>query len=387
MESPLVRRMQPYASTIFDTMSELARTTGAINLGQGFPDTDGPQEVLDAAREAIATGHNQYPPGRGTPELRTAIARHQLDWYGIELDPDTDVVVTAGANEACTAAILAFCEAGDEVVMLEPAFDNYLAATALAGAVPVPVTLRHPDYRLDPDELRAAVTPRTRLLLVNSPHNPTGRVLDAEELQAVADVAIEHDLLVLTDEVYEHLTFDDHRHVPLASLPGMFERTVTLSSGGKTFHTTGWKTGWATGPQRLVDAVNAVKLWMTFTNGGPLQPAIAVGLGLPRSRFDQMRASLQAGRDALVPALQQLGLDVRPSQGSYFVMADISPVAPGRDGLDWCTELPHRCGVVGVPAQAFYLDPERGRTLVRFAFAKRPEVIADAAHRLSALAS
>ncbi|MGN6577681.1 MAG: aminotransferase class I/II-fold pyridoxal phosphate-dependent enzyme, partial [Nocardioides sp.] len=306
-------------------MSQLAVDTGAVNLGQGFPDTDGPLEVAEAAVEAIRSGVNQYPPGPGTPELRAAVAAHQKRFYGLEVDPAGEVLVTAGATEALAASLLALVEPGDEVVALEPFYDSYAAGIAMAGGVRVPVTLRAPDYRLDVDALRAAVTPRTRLLLVNTPHNPTGTVLTRSELEAVAAVAVEHDLLVVTDEVYEHMVFDGE-HVPLATLPGMWERTVTISSAGKTFSFTGWKIGWATGPAELVTAVRTAKQVLTYVNGAPFQPAGAVGLGLPDEYFAGLRDGLGAKRDRLCDGLASVGFDVFVPQGTYFVTTDIRPL-------------------------------------------------------------
>ena len=284
MTVPTAHRLDGIPPTIFTTMSALAQRTGAVNLGQGFPDADGPASVLESAREAIATGANQYAPGNGVAALRQAIARHQQRHYGLDLDPDTQVLVTTGCTEGIAAALLGLVNPGDEVVVLEPYYDSYVAMIQMAGGVRRPVTLRAPDFRLDVDELRAAVTPRTRFVLLNSPHNPTGTVLTRDELQAVADVALEHDLVVITDEVYEHLTFGDHAHVPLATLPGMFDRTLTLSSAGKSYSVTGWKVGWATGPTDLVAATLAASQWLTFTSGAPLQPAVAHG-ARPRARL------------------------------------------------------------------------------------------------------
>ncbi len=381
----LTSRLQGFGTTIFAEMSALAVRTGAINLGQGFPDYDGPPQVLDAAVGAIRSGHNQYPPGRGVPALREAIARHQQRWYGLRYDPDTEVLVTAGATEAIAAACLALCEPGDEVVVLEPTYDSYQASIAMAGATPVFVTLRPPGYRLDVDALRAAITPRTRLLLVNSPHNPTGTVLDRAELEAVAAVAIEHDLVVVTDEVYEHLTFDRHEHIPLATLPGMRERTVTISSGGKTFNTTGWKIGWLCAPPALVTAVTTAKQFLTYVSGGPFQPAIAVGLDLPDAYFSDLATDLSAKRDELCAGLEDAGFKVFRPQGTYFVTVDIRPLRPDGDGMAFCRSLPELCGVVAVPNQVFYADAATGRHLVRFSFAKRTEVLRDAVARLGKL--
>ncbi|MGI8459981.1 MAG: pyridoxal phosphate-dependent aminotransferase [Propionibacteriaceae bacterium] len=384
IKNELVERMRGFGTTIFAEMSGLAVATGAVNLGQGFPDTDGPPEVLEAAQRAIRDGHNQYPPGRGIPVLREAIAAHQRDCYGLDYDPDTEVLVTAGATEAIAATILALCEPGSEVVALEPTYDSYAASIALAGATLIPVTLEHPDYRLDHDRLRAAITDRTRLLLINSPHNPTGRVLDHEELTMIAELAIERDLIVVTDEVYEHLTFE-RAHVPLATFPGLRDQTITISSGGKTFSATGWKIGWLCARPDLVDAVTTTKQFLTFVNGGPFQYAIAAGLALPPNRIAEIRDTLRAGRDQLAGGLRAAGFTVRPSEGTYFLTVDIGDLGES-DGLVFCRSLPERCGVVGIPSQVFYTDPARGASLIRFAFCKRPEVLAEAAARLATLA-
>jgi N-succinyldiaminopimelate aminotransferase len=385
---PGVRRMRPFGTTIFAEMSALAVRTGAVNLGQGFPDTDGPPEMLEAAAEALRTGHNQYPPGPGIPALRAAVAQHQRRFWGLEYDPDGEVLVTAGATEAVAAAILGLCEPGDEVVCFEPYYDSYAASIALAGAVRRPVTLRPAAggrYAFDPDELRAAFGPRTRLVLLNSPHNPTGKVFTRAELTQIAELCQEHAAYAVTDEVYEHLVFSDaaEAHIPIATLPGMRERTVRISSAGKTFSCTGWKIGWASGPADLVTAVMRVKQFLTFVNGAPLQPAVAVALGLPDSYYEGFRAGLEARRDQLVAGLTDAGFGVLPSEGTYFVTTDITPLG-GTDGMEFCRSLPERCGVVAVPTQVFYDDPEAGKRLVRFAFCKRPEVIDEAARRLRA---
>jgi N-succinyldiaminopimelate aminotransferase len=371
-------------STIFAEMSALATRTGAINLGQGFPDTDGPTEVLAAAVAGITGGRNQYPPGRGVPELRTAIARHQRRFYGLDVDPDTEVLVTAGATEAVAATIMALAGPGDEVIVLEPYYDSYAASIALAGATRVTVPMRFPDYALDGEALAAAFSPRTRLVLVNSPHNPTGRVLTEPELAQLARLAIAHDALVVTDEVYEHLVFAGHQHVPLATLPGMAERTISISSAGKTFSVTGWKVGWITARAELVDAVTTVKQFLTYVNAGPLQPAVAVGLDLADEVYAQVATRLQAGRDLLLAGLSDAGFTVSEPGGTYFVIADAAPLGFA-DGLELCRKLPQLCGVVGVPVQVFHDDVEPARSLVRFAFCKRPEVLEEAVRRLGRL--
>ncbi|HEY0697432.1 MAG TPA: pyridoxal phosphate-dependent aminotransferase [Micromonospora sp.] len=386
---PLVSRMRPFGTTIFAEMSALAVRTGAVNLGQGFPDTDGPDEMLAAAAEALRTGHNQYPPGPGIPALRAAVAAHQRRFWGLDYDPDGEVLVTAGATEGIAAAILALCEPGDEVVCFEPYYDSYAASIALAGAVRRPVTLRpgaDGRYSFDPDALRAAFGPRTRVVLLNSPHNPTGKVFTPGELALVAELCQEHDVYAVTDEVYEHLVFTDAAapHVPLATLPGMRERTLRLSSAGKTFSCTGWKVGWASGPAALISAVMRVKQFLTFVNAAPLQPAVAVALALPDAYYDGFRAGLQAQRDQLAAGLTEAGFEVIRPEGTYFVTADITGLG-GRDGVEFCRSLPQRCGVAAIPTQVFYDDAEAGRRLVRFAFCKRPEVLTEAVRRLGSL--
>jgi N-succinyldiaminopimelate aminotransferase len=378
-------KLAGFGTTIFAEMSALATATGAINLGQGFPDTDGPIEVLDAAVNAIRSGVNQYPPGLGDVDLRRAIAEHQRRWYGIELDPDTEVVVTAGATEALAGAMLGMLDAGDEVVVFEPTYDSYQAVIALAGAVAVPVLLQ-PDgdgrYGFDADELRAAVTNRTKLILLNTPHNPTGKVFTRTELDHVAGLAIEHDLVVVTDEVYEHLVFEGAEHIPLATLPGMTERTLTISSGGKTFHTTGWKIGWMAGPHELVTAARMAKQFLTYVNGAPFQPATAVGLRLPDSYFSTLVANLQVSRNRLADGLERAGFVTYRQEASYFATVDIRSVRPDGDGMAFCRTLPETAGVVGIPTEVFYLRPEHGRHLVRFACCKQLDVIDAAVDRL-----
>jgi N-succinyldiaminopimelate aminotransferase len=385
---PLVARMRPFGTTIFAEMSALAVRTGAVNLGQGFPDTDGPAAMLDAAAAAIHGGRNQYPPGPGLPELRTAVAAHQKAFWGLGYDPDGEVLITAGATEAIAAAILALCEPGDEVVCFEPYYDSYAASIALAGAVRRPVTLRAVDgrYTFDPDALRAAFGPKTRLVLLNSPHNPTGKVFTADELAAVAALCLEYDAIAVTDEVYEHLVFTDAAapHRPLATLPGMADRTVQISSAGKTFSCTGWKIGWACGPRSLVSAVTRVKQFLTYVNAGPLQPAVAVALDSPPAYYTEFRDALQRKRDRLVAGLTAAGFGVLRTEGTYFATADITPLG-GTDGTAFCLALPERCGVVAVPTQVFYDHPDAGKRLVRFAFCKRDEVLDEAVARLRRL--
>ncbi|WP_153813647.1 pyridoxal phosphate-dependent aminotransferase [Streptomyces sp. SUK 48] len=383
----LNRRLAEFGTTIFAEMSALAVATGSINLGQGFPDTDGPEEIREAAVRALRDGRgNQYPPGPGVPELRTAIAAHQLRRYQLSYDPDTEVLVTAGATEAIAAALLALLEPGDEVVALEPYYDSYAASIALAGGRRVPVTLRPHEgsFRLDLDELRAAVTDRTRLLLVNTPHNPTGTVLTRAELTAIAELAVERGLLVVTDEVYEHLVFDDAEHLPLASFPGMRERTVTIGSAGKTFSFTGWKVGWVTAAPALVSAVRAAKQFLTYVSSGPFQYAVAEALALPESYYDDFRRSMRERRDILSAGLTAAGFEVFRPAGTYFVTTDIRPLGE-KDGFAFCRALPERAGVVAIPNAVFYDDREAGAPFVRFAFCKREDVLREAAERLRAM--
>ena len=373
--------MAGMGSTIFAEMSALAVATGSVNLGQGFPDTDGPREIAEAAAAAILDGRgNQYPPGPGIPELRQAVAENQRRFYGLDFDPDSEVLVTAGATEAVAAALLALVEPGDEVVAFEPYYDSYAACVALAGGVRVPVTLRAPAFRPDLDALRAAVTPRTRLILLNSPHNPTGSVFTRDELAAIAGLACERDLLVVADEVYEHMVYAGE-HVPIGSLPGMRERTVSISSAGKTFSFTGWKIGWVTASAELVAAVRAVKQFLTFVNGGPFQYAIAEALTMPDEYFAGISADLRGKRDLLCAGLSAAGFLVYPPDGTYFVTTDIGRLG-GADGVEFCRNLPRQAGVVAIPNAVFYDDPDAGRTQVRFAFCKRPEVLQDALARI-----
>ncbi|TQJ50038.1 pyridoxal phosphate-dependent aminotransferase [Phycicoccus sp. SLBN-51] len=380
--SPLVARMHGFGTTIFAEMSALAAETGAINLGQGFPDTDGPREMLEAAKAAIDAGRNQYPPGPGVPELLEAVATHQDRFYGLRVDSRSEVLVTVGATEAIAATVLALCEPGDEVVTFEPYYDSYAATIALAGAVRRTSVLRFHDFAVDEASLRAAFSDRTRLVLLNTPHNPTGKVFTRAELELICSLAREHDTWVVTDEVYEHLVFDGLEHIPVATLPGMAERTLTISSAGKTFSATGWKVGWVTGPAEAVAAVRTVKQFLTYVGSGPFQPAVAVALGLGDDVYAGLARSLQAKRDLLVAGLQSAGLEVAVPSGTYFVIADAAPLG-ATDGLGFCRRLPSIAGVVGVPVSVFHDDVEAARTLVRFAFCKRDEVLQEAVARLS----
>lgn len=383
MRRTLVPRMEPYVSSIFGEMSTLAAQTGAVNLGQGFPDTDGPEEIKEIARAAIADGRgNQYPPVHGLPDLRQAIAEHQQRFYGLTLDPGTDVVVTTGASEAIQSTLLALCDQHDEVLVFEPWFDIYAVGIDLSRAKRVSVPLRPPAFRPDIDALRDAITDRTRLLLLNSPHNPTGVVFTREELQAIADLAIEHDLIVLADEAYEHLWYHGHPHIPIATLPGMAERTVTVGSAGKSFSFTGWKVGWASGPTDLIRAVRAVRQHLSFVSGGPFQYAIAHGLRMPDSYFESFRSGLADQRDILTTGLRDLGFTAVESEGTYFLTTDLGPFAGYPDALALARDLPHRAGVVAIPLQSFCDHAGVGDAALRWAYCKRPEVLREALDRL-----
>jgi N-succinyldiaminopimelate aminotransferase len=380
----LVPRMAEHSTSIFGEMSTLAREVGAINLGQGFPDTDGPDVLKTVAIAAIEDGRgNQYPPPHGLPQLREAIAEHQRRFYGLDVDPVLGVVVGTGASEVIQSALMALVDEGDEVVVIEPWFDIYAAGISLAHGTRVGVPMAGPDLRPDLDALRRAVNERTRLILLNSPHNPTGVVFTPDELAEVARIAIDNDVLVLSDEAYEHLWFDTHRHAPIATLPGMWERTITVGSGGKTFSFTGWKVGWATGPADLIGAVRVVRQHLSYVSGGPFQYAMAHGLGLPDAYFTSFRADLSAKRDLLSAGLASLGMRVLPTQGTYFITTDITPLGFA-DGLAFCRELPGRAGVVAIPHQAFCDDPSIGAPYVRWAFCKQPSVLDEALVRLEA---
>ena len=384
--SRTVARLRPFASTIFAEMTALAVQKKAVNLGQGFPDTDGPPAMLEAAREAIASGLNQYSPGPGMPVLRAAIADDRSARFGLRYDPDSQILVTVGATEAISASLLGLIEPGDDVLLIEPFYDSYAAAIALAGATRTAVSLVADGngWTVDTDALERAIGPRTRMLIVNSPHNPTGTVFDRDTMIRIADIAVAHDLLVLTDEVYEHLVFDGRVHTPIATLPGMFERTVTVSSAAKTFNATGWKTGWALGPAELIDAVRAAKQFMSFVGGTPFQPAVAYALEHEQAWIAAMRDGLQRKRDTLSAALNAAGADVKYSAGTYFVCADIAPIGRG-DAYEFCGALPDLVGVAAVPVTAFVDEPAPWKSLVRFAFCKQDEVLADAAERLRKL--
>jgi N-succinyldiaminopimelate aminotransferase len=382
----LVPRLRPFTSTIFAEMTALAVRTESINLGQGFPDTDGPDGMLEAAKNALYGGANQYPPGPGRPELRAAIARHRAR-YGLEYDPDTEILVTAGATEAITAAVLALTEPGDDVIVIEPYYDSYPAAVAMAGATRRVVSLAEGQdgrFLLDVHALRAAVTPATRAILVNSPHNPTGTVFTEAELSAIAELCVKNDLIAITDEVYEHLVYDGAEHRPLASFPGMRTRTVSISSAGKTFNCTGWKIGWVCSTPELVGAVKAAKQFITFVSGGPLQPAVAHALDHELAWVDGLRESLAGKRDRLAAGLAEAGFAVHPSLGTYFVCADVRPLGYS-DATQLAWQLPERVGVVAVPVSVFTDHPDEWKHLLRFAFCKRDEVLDEGINRLHKL--
>jgi N-succinyldiaminopimelate aminotransferase len=377
-------RVGSTATTIFAEMSALAVATDSINLGQGFPDYDGPAFMLNTAEQAIASGINQYPPGRGITPLRRAVVEHSHRHYGLTYDAETEAVITTGATEALAAAILAFVDPGDEVIALEPFYDSYAASVALAGGCIVGVGVFGPDFELDLDELRSAVGQRTKMILVNSPHNPTGAVLGRAELTAIAELADEHDLLVVCDEVYEHLVFDDVQHLPLATFPGMRERTIRISSSGKTFSATGWKIGWALGPAQLITELTAVKQFLTYVSGAPFQPAIARALDEGDTWVAAARAELQGKRDRLAAGLRSVGLTPATPKGTYFMTTDVRPLGY-HDGVEFCRDLPHRCGVVAIPHQVFYARTEAGRPYVRWAFCKSDAVLDEGVRRLARL--
>jgi N-succinyldiaminopimelate aminotransferase len=387
-----VSRLRPYATTVFAEMSALAARIGAVNLGQGFPDENGPPAMLKAAQDAIAEGINQYPPGIGIAVLRQAIAAQRKRHFGVDYDPDTEVLVTVGATEAIAAAVIGLVEPGSEVVLIQPFYDSYPPVVAMAGAQQVVVSLV-PDGRgfaLDTDALRRAVTPRTRALIVNSPHNPTGMVLSRAELAAIAEIAVAADLLVITDEVYEHLVFDSHRHLPLASFDGMAQRTITISSAAKMFNCTGWKIGWACGPSELIVGLRAAKQYLSYVGGAPFQPAVAYALNSEESWVSALRVSLQEKRDRLASGLTEVGFRVHDSFGTYFLCADPRPLGY-QDSTAFCAALPEQVGVAAIPMTPF-CDPTAERSeewnhLVRFTFCKRDDTLDEAIRRLAALQS
>ena len=384
LSDPLVARMRPFGSTIFGRISGLAAQVGAVNLGQGFPDTEGPAEVREAAAHALLHGDNQYPPPNGTPLLREAIARHRAEHFGVEVDAGSGVLVTHGATEGIASCLLALCEPGDEVVTFEPYYDSYAAIIALAGATRRTSVLRFPDYTVDEASLRAAFGPRTRAILLNSPHNPTGKVFTTEELELIRDLAVEHDAWIITDEVYEHLVFEGATHTPVATLPGAAERTLSVGSAGKTFSVTGWKLGWVTGPPEGVAAAAAVKQFLSYSGGAPFQPAVAAGLDMPAEYFAQIARDLQAKRDLLVGALRLLDLPLSEPQGTFFVTADLAGLGV-TDAAAFCFEMPERFGLDAIPVSVFHDDPQVAPSIVRFAFCKRDETLFEGIARLDAM--
>ena len=377
--------MREFGETIFAEMSALAVKTGAINLGQGFPDTDGPREIAELAITAIRDGHNQYPPGLGIKKLRDAISHHQMRFYGLEFDPETEVLVTAGATEAIAASLLAICEQGDEIITFEPYYDSYAASIALAGGVRRVITLNTPDYSFSIDDLEKLITAKTKAILLNSPHNPTGKVFTHNELSQIANLCIEHDLVAICDEVYEHLVFEG-QHIPLIQYPGMRDRTIQISSAGKTFSFTGWKIGWVCAQPALLDTVRTAKQFLTYVNGAPFQHAIAEALNLPDHYFDNFLEDMKVKRDCLSQGLEKAGLTTFTPQGTYFVTADIENLGY-EDGKQFCLDLPVQCGVVAVPNVVFYDNKDLGSTLIRFAFCKRLDVLEEAVERLQTLES
>lgn len=385
-ESRTTTRLRPFMTTIFAEMSALAVEHDAINLGQGFPDTDGPESMLEAARRAISDGHNQYPPGIGVPELRHAVARHQREHYDLDYDPDREVLVTVGATEAIAGAIVGLIEPGDEVIMIEPYYDSYAATVAMAGGVRrvVPLIPDGDGFRLDRDRLADAFGPKSAVLMLNSPHNPTGTVLSDDDLAEIARLCLEFDVIAVTDEVYEHLLFDGRTHTPLATLPGMRERTLRISSAAKTFNCTGWKVGWISGPPELVAATRTAKQYMSYVGSGPFQPAVAHALDNEMGWVHHSAAALQSKRDMITAALLDAGFDVHRSEATYFVCADPRPLGID-DGIEFCRSLPGRIGVAAVPVSVFADDKAPWNHMVRFAFAKRDDVIAEAAERLRRL--
>ena len=385
-----VERLRPYAVTIFAEMSALAARIGAVNLGQGFPDEDGPADMLKTAQDAIADGVNQYPPGLGIPPLREAIAAQRQRLYGVTYDPDTEILVTVGATEAIAASMIGLVEPGSEVLLVEPFYDSYSPVVAMAGChrVAVPMVRDGRGFVIDVDAMRAAITPRTKALILNSPHNPTGMVAGDAELAGIARLAVEHDLLVISDEVYETLTFDGHRHLPIASYPGMAERTITISSAAKMFNVTGWKIGWACGPAELIAGVRAAKQYLSYVGGAPFQPAVARALNDEDGWVATLCESFQIRRDTLAAALTDIGFDVHDSHGTYFLCADPRPLG-FVDSTSFCAELPERAGVAAIPMSAF-CDPaaahaDEWKHLVRFAFCKRDETMNEAIRRLQVL--
>jgi len=369
-------------TTIFTVMSALAVQHQSINLGQGFPDTDGPSDILEAAAAALFDGRNQYPPMPGMPELRQAVAAHDARFYGLDVDPMTEVVVTSGATEAITACLMALLDPGDEVVLIEPLYDTYLPVVRLLGAIPRLVRLTPPDWELPRTELAAAFGPKTKAILLNTPMNPTGKVFTVPELGFIADLLVRHDAYAICDEVYEHLTFDGWRHIPLMTLPGLGERVMRIGSAGKTFSLTGWKVGYVTAPAPLAQVVAKAHQNLTFTTAPNLQRAVALGLAKHEAYFRSLGADLQAKRDRLAAGLAALGMTVLPARGSYFITADFRPLGFNGDDMAFCRHITEHAGVTAVPVTAFYDAPDPPRHFARFAFCKRETVLDEAIERL-----
>ena len=369
-------------TTIFTVMSALATEHGAINLGQGFPDTDGPADVVQAAADALLDGRNQYPPLTGLPELRQAVAAANARFWGLDIDPAAGVVVTSGATEALAACLMATLNPGDEIVLIEPLYDTYLPIIRLIGAVPKLVRLQPPDWALPREALAAAFGPRTRAILLNTPMNPTGKVFTPDELTFIATLVRAHDAVAICDEVYEHLVFPPARHVPLMTLPGMPARCLRIGSAGKTFSLTGWKVGYVSGPPALVGVVARAHQNLTFTTPPNLQRAVAVGLAKDDAYFTSLAAGLAAKCARLQAGLAAIGLHVLPTQGSYFVTADYSPLGFAGDDLAFCRHITERAGVAAIPVSAFY-ESEAPRNWVRFAFCKQDAVLDEACARLA----
>ncbi|MFI9238886.1 aminotransferase class I/II-fold pyridoxal phosphate-dependent enzyme [Streptomyces sp. NPDC053079] len=383
-------RVRGMGASVFTEMTELARRTGAVNLGQGVPELDSPAPLLRDVADAVLAGANQYPPAYGFAALREAVAAHQRRRYGLEYEPQGEVLVTTGATEALAAVLLGLCDPGDEVIAFDPCYDAYPAGARFAGAKLVPVPLAEGEgegagFVLDVDALRAAVTGRTRVLLLNTPHNPTGKVFDAGELAAIAGLCREHDLTVVTDEVYEHLVYGDAVHRTIAALPGMRERTLTISSAGKTFNVTGWKIGWVCGPAHLVRAAASVKQFLTYATGTPYQEALARALGGVEEWATELRGILRRNRDLLSDGLARAGLRPYRADAGYFVQADIRAWGH-EDGVRFCRELPLRAGVVAIPTSAFQLRPDAPSHLVRFSFCRREKSVVEAVEKLIAAA-
>ena len=369
-------------TTIFTVMSALAVQHQSINLGQGFPDTDGPSDILEAAATALFDGRNQYPPMPGMPELRQAVAAHDARFYGLDVDPMTEVVVTSGATEAITACLTALLDPGDEVVLIEPLYDTYLPVVRLLGAIPRLVRLTPPDWELPRTEVAAAFGPKTKAILLNTPMNPTGKVFTTPELGFIADLLLKHDTYAICDEVYEHLTFDGWRHIPLMTLPGLRGRVMRIGSAGKTFSLTGWKVGYVTAPAPLAQVVAKAHQNLTFTTAPNLQRAVALGLAKDEAYFRSLGADLQAKRDRLAAGLSALGMTVLPTRGSYFITADFRPLGFNGDDTAFCRHITEHAGVTAVPVTAFYDGPDPPRHFARFAFCKREAVLDEAIERL-----